>query len=494
MGDVFLIRAQFLDFIGDPLATDSPPDQAVRFVPDGLLAIDQESGRIVDFGAYAACAPRYQKAPDLALTDRLILPGFIDAHVHYPQLRIPGAYGGQLFDWWYRWVLPEEIRFEDPTYARAVADDFLDEMLRAGTTTCLAFTTIHPVATEALFDAACRRGMRIVTGLTGLDLLVPERYSISAEAYAFESRRLIQRYHGKDRLLYAVTPRYALGCSHDMLTASRDLLLEFEGLWLNTHLAECPAEVEAGRERFTDHANLTAVFEDYGLLGPRFVGGHGVWLSDDEFRRIARSGAAISHCPSSNLFLGSGLFRTGKALDPSQLVPIALGSDLAGGPGLSLIRVMGDAYRVAMQNQVAWEAVKSSETPAAGAVRHRLDPLQLLYLATLGAAKALHLENWLGNFEPGKEADFVIINPHNGPSLRTCAQHQADQQAHASTPHEALRDRLFRMMMMGDEGAIESTWVGGRPAVIRRVPLSNPGDAASPTDFGQPHDSRTDRP
>ena len=459
----YLIRGCFLDFSGDPFDSKDQIESSVRFLPDGLLAVNQDTGHIVDFGIYADIAHRFQKAVDVHFTDRLILPGLIDAHVHYPQFKIPGAYGGQLFEWWYRWVLPEEIRFDDPLYARSVAETFLDEMLLEGTTTCLAFTTIHPVATEALFEAARSRGLRIITGLTGLDLKVPDTYSISAGAFARESRRLIERYHEKERLLYAVTPRYALGCSKEMLKASALLLDEYQRLWVNTHIAECPAEVHEARMTFPAQRNLTAVFEDFGLLRPRFVGGHGVWLSDSELKRFSQAGAAISHCPSSNFFLGSGLFRTGKALDPKQRVPLALGSDVAGGPSLSLFKVMGDAYRVGMQNRVAMESENRRDRLTKEALRNRLDPLQLLYLGTYGAAKALHLDAWLGNFEPGKEADFIVLDPLKGGSLQTIAQHQSQSQISQGTL-ESVKDALFRVMMMGDKRNIEATWIGGRPA------------------------------
>ena len=292
----FGIRGTFLDFIEDPWRHVGRESEAARFHADGLLVV--EDGRIADFGAHDEVAARHAGLVVTTIRDRLILPGFIDGHVHFPQTRVIGAFGEHLLPWLQKWVLPEEIKFKDRAYARVAAGRFFDNLLASGTTTCQAFTTTAPAATEELFDEAGRRNMRLIAGLTGMDRLAPADYASSVESFYRDSKRLIERYHRQGRGLYAITPRNAHVATPELMAACERLKREQPDCWVNTHLSETIGECKDMRDLYPDSADYLAVYEKYGLVGPKFSGGHGVWLSDDEFRRLSDSGGALVFCPS----------------------------------------------------------------------------------------------------------------------------------------------------------------------------------------------------
>ena len=397
----FGIRGTFLDFIDDPWKHVGREKDAARFHVDGLLVV--EDGRITDFGAHEGVAGRHAGLPVTAIRDRLILPGFIDGHIHFPQTRVIGAFGEHLLPWLQKWIFPEEIKYKDRAYARDGARRFFDNLLASGTTTCQAFTTSSPVATEELFDEAGRRDMRLIAGLTGIDRLAPPDYVDSADNFYRDSKRLIERYHRRGRNLYAITPRFALGASPDLMAACERLKREHPDCWVNTHISETVDECRGVQDAYPDSGDYLAVYERYGLVGPKFSGGHGVWLSDGEFRRMSESGAAVVFCPCSNLFLGSGLFRIGHATDPRHRVRMALGSDVGGGNRFSMLNVLDDAYKVGMVNN-------GTAGEPAEAERNRISPYRGFWSITLGAAEALYLDEMIGNFAPGKEADLVVLD------------------------------------------------------------------------------------
>ncbi|MCZ2341864.1 MAG: guanine deaminase [Bacteroidales bacterium] len=456
------VRGSFFDLLDDPWKYPGREALAARFVPDGLLIIAE--GKIVDFGSFTEVSNRHSQVPVTHLPGRLILPGFIDGHIHFPQTRVLGAYGHQLLDWLQNWIIPEEMRYADRTYAQEAARHFFDDLLAGGVTTCQAFTTSSPVSTEEFFAEAARRGMRTIAGLTGIDRHAPAEYCISPQDFYRETKRLIATYHKQGRHLYAITPRFAVGCTHEMMAVCTQLKREHPDCHINTHISENPTEVRLAQAEYPDCHDYTAVYEKYGLLGPRFTAGHGVWLSNSEFRRFAQTGAAICFCPLSNLFLGSGLFRLGRATDPEQRVRLAIGSDIGGGNAFTPIRVLEEAYKVGMCNNTMLDgSVNACEHDAAEAERNKLNAYRGFYLATLGGAHALYLDDKLGNFSIGKEADFVALDWLAGQHAMAWRQSQVCGPEGPATVDQAA-SLLFGVMACGDDRNVAETWVNGRRA------------------------------
>jgi guanine deaminase len=458
------IRGSFFDFTDDPWKYVGHEQDAARFERDGVLIV--KDGLIEEFGPFAEVAARYPGVAITHLPDRLILPGFIDGHIHFPQVRVLGAYGNQLLDWLQTWIFPEEIKYRDRDYARTAAGHFFDALLAGGTTTCQAFTTSSPVSTEEFFDEAARRGLRVISGLTGIDRFAPDDFLITPDDFYRETSRLIERYHRQGRNLYAITPRFAVGCTAEMMERCRQLKLEHPDCWVNTHISENPSEIRTARYHFPDCDDYTHVHEKHGLLGPKFTAGHGIWLSNDELRRFSSAGAAIAFCPLSNLFLGSGLFRLGRATDPDHPVRLVLGSDMGGGNAFSLIRVLEEAYKVGMCNNTMLDgSVNPREQDLAEAERNKLGPYRAYYLATLGGAHALYLDDLLGNFNRGKEADLVVLDWNAG-QLAT-PWHQSLVAPDGPATIEQAAQLLFGIMALGDDRNVAETWVAGRWAYRR---------------------------
>ena len=456
------IRGAFFDFIDDPWKYVGHEQDSARFFRDGLLVV--KNGVIEDFGTFNDVVRRHPDLPVTHLPGRLILPGFIDGHIHFPQVRVLGAYGAQLLDWLQTWIFPEEQKYNDRDYARTAAGYFFDSLLAAGTTTCMAFTTSSPVSTEEFFDEAARRGMRVIAGLTGIDRFAPDEFLITPDDFYRESQRLIERYHRKGRTLYAITPRFAVGCTAEMMEKCRQLKQEHSDCWVNTHISENPSEIRTARYHFPDCDDYTHVHQKHGLLGPKFVAGHGIWLSNDELRRFSKAGAAIAFCPLSNLFLGSGLFRLGRATDPEHPVRITVGSDVGGGNAFSLVRVLEEAYKVGLCNNTMLDgSVNPREQDLAEAERNKLSPYRAYYLATLGGARALYLDDLLGSFEKGKEADFVVLDWNAGQSAARWRQSLIVDEAGPRTIEQTAQ-LLFGVMAVGDDRNIDETWVAGKRA------------------------------
>jgi guanine deaminase len=454
------IRGAFFDFVDDPWKHVGREQEAARFDPDGLLVI--EDGRIAAFGPYEIVSKRHSALDVTHIKDRLILPGFIDGHIHFPQTRMLGAFGEQLLPWLQVWVFPEELKYSDRTYARDGARRFFDTLLASGTTTCQAFTSSSPVSAEELFEEASRRDMRIIAGLTGIDRHAPEAFLNRPDDFYKESKRLIERYHRQKRNLYAITPRFAFGASPDLLAACQRLKHEHPDCWVNTHISENPNEVRGVMAEHGDCSDYLGVYEKYGLVGPKFSGGHGVWLSDDEFRRMSRTGAAVVFCPCSNLFLGSGLFRIGRATDPAARVRMSWGTDMGGGNRFSMLNVLDDAYKVGMCNNTQLDgSVDPARRDAAEAERNKISPYRGFWSVTLGGAEGLYIDELVGNFEPGKEADFVVLDWNGGPPAQPWHQSLIVDGKGPQTMEQAA-NLLFGIMMVGDERAVDETWVMGK--------------------------------
>ena len=418
-------RARILHFIDDPATAGSAGWQ---YFEHGLLWV--EAGRVRAVGPAETLLP-VCPAPVDHYPDHLILPGFIDTHVHYPQTEMIAAFGEQLLPWLNQYTFPTEAKFADERHAAAIACVFLDELLRNGTTTALVLGTVHPTSVEVFFAEARRRGLRMIAGKVLMDRNAPPELCDTAESGYRESRALIERWHGVDRLQYAVTPRFAPTSTPQQLQRAGDLLREFPGVYLHTHLAENPGEVAWVKELFPESCDYLDVYDRAGLLGRRSVFAHGVHLCDRECRRLAARGSALAHCPTSNLFLGSGLFDLARMQGFG--VRVSLGTDVGAGTSFSLLRTLDEAYKI---QQLRGRA---------------LDPLQALYLATLGGARALDLEGTIGNFALGNEADFTVLDLRATPLLRL------------RLPHcRSLAELLFVLNTLGDDRLVEKTFSFGR--------------------------------
>ena len=426
MSEKLALHGDLLDFVGKPEwgAIDTP---AVRWRPDHWLLV--EGGRIV---AVQADAPdegwtRHEHA------GRLLLPGFIDTHVHSPQLDVIASYGTELLDWLNTYTFPAEQRYADPEVAAQGAARFLDALLAHGTTAAVVFPTVHKVSADALFHAAAQRGMRLVAGKVLMDRHAPDGLRDDVVQAERDCRDLIERWHGRHRLAYAVTVRFAPTSSDAQLAMAGALCAADPTLYMQTHVAENRTEVAWVRELFPQARSYLDVYARAGLLHARSVLAHGIWLDDEDRALLRERGAQIAHSPSSNLFLGSGLFGWRAADDAG--VAVSLASDVGGGTSLSLLRTMAAAYQVqamAGQRLTAWTA---------------------LHAATLGAAQALGLDEEIGSFEPGRLADVCAWDWAASPVA-----------AHRLGLAQGLHQRLFAWLTLGDERCLHSTYVAGRPA------------------------------
>ncbi len=432
------VRGALLDLIADPFYDDV--SASVRYIPDGVLVI--EAGKIKAIAPYAEIRAQYPHLPITDYTNHLIIPGLIDTHIHFPQMEMIAAYGEQLLTWLNTYTFPTEAQFKDPAYAAHVADRFLTELLRNGTTTALVFATVHPESVEAFFTAAQARRLRMISGKVLMDRHAPDNLRDTPEQAYHDSKALIKKWHGCDRLLYAVTPRFAATSSPEQLQVAGQLLAEFPDVYLHTHLSENTDEVAWVRELFPDHENYLDVYDRAGLVGDRSIFAHGVQLSPAEFARLSVTEAAIAFCPTSNLFLGSGLFKLEQAKNPDQPVKLGLGTDIGAGTSFSLLQTSNEAYKVAQLR------------------RQTLSPFQALFLATLGGAQALNLDPLLGNFNPGKEADFIVLDRRATPLL------QFRNPETIPTDLEAIADQLFSLIILGDDRAIHATHILGDRVVV----------------------------
>jgi len=432
-------------FRGEILSVARDPHHhadAIRHEADGLLLV--EDGIIVARGSYADLAGRYDEVPIEQLPG-LVVPGFVDAHVHYPQMDRIASYGAQLLDWLDRHIFPAEKAFAERAHADAVAAAFLDELLRNGTTSALVFPTVHAQSVDALFEAAERRAMRIISGKVLMDL-GPEGLADTPLSARTESEDLIRRWHGRGRLGYAVTPRFALTSSDDQLRDAGALLAAFPDVLLHTHLAENVDECAAVAGRFPDASDYLDVYDRFGLVGSRSVFAHGVHLTDRACDRLHESGAGIAVCPTSNLFLGSGFFDFGQA--DRHKVRLGLGTDVGAGTSFSMLRTAGIAYQAAL------------------ARGDPLDPFRALFLATAGSAALLHIGDRVGSLEPGQEADFVVLD---------CA---ATALLARRTAGADLAGRLFALQILGDDRAVARSYILGECAWNRDAPLRSANDAS----------------
>jgi len=427
--EITAIRGAALTFTGDAFADG---ESALRYESDAIIAMT--GGRIADFGAASDVEPRLP--PGTAVTryvNCLISAGFIDAHVHYPQTQVIASYGRQLLDWLNDYTFPAEAAFADREHARDAARFFLRESLRAGTTTCAAFCTVHPVSVDAFFEEAQGLGMLALAGKVLMDRNAPANLCDSARSGYDQSKALIERWHGRGRLGYCVTPRFAATSSAEQLDAAATLWREHPGTYLQSHIAENRNEVAWVRELFPQCSGYLDVYDHFGALGPRAIYGHGIWLSEAELTRLHETGTAIAHCPTSNTFLGSGLFRLHDARTAARPLRVALASDIGGGTRFSMLSTMHEAYKVAQLNA------------------HSLTAVQAFYLATRGGAHALYVDDRIGSIAPGMDADLVVLDLASTPLIAARMAHCVD-----------LAQALFVQMTLGDDRAVRATYVAGK--------------------------------
>ena len=408
---------------------DDGPDAVLHESQGGILI---QNGLITELGSADALRRDH---PDAQVTDHgqsLILPGFVDAHAHYPQTGIIASWGKRLIDWLNSYTFPEEMRFGDPAYAKEMAELYLDLLLANGTTSVASYCTIHPESVDALFTAAAARNMRVFAGKTCMDRNAPEALRDTAQSAYDDSKALLQKWHGNGRASYVITPRFSPTSTPDQLKALGALWAEHPDCLMQTHLSEQTDEIAWVRELFPNARDYLDTYEAHGLLGENGLYGHAIHLEPREIDRLQEVGAALVHCPTSNTFIGSGLFDMGLA----KQLRVGLATDTGGGSNFSMLRSMAAAYEIA---QLRGEA---------------LHPAQLLWLATQGSAQALQVQDRVGNLAQGMEADLTVLDLASTPAI-------AQRSARANDIWEAL----FPTIMMGDDRAITQTYIAGKPTL-----------------------------
>lgn len=426
-------RASLLHMLEDPCT--APAEAAWADHADGLLVV--EDGHVAAFGAYTDIFPTLAAdTPVTTFPGKLITPGFVDAHIHYPQTDVVAAWGSQLLDWLNTHTFPAEQAFADRAHADEAAAFFCDELLRNGTTSALVFGTVHKTSVEALFEAALARNMRLIAGKVLMDRNAPPGLTDTVETGRADTESLIRAWRGRGRLGYAVTPRFAVTSTDAQLTMAGEVAATHPEVLIHTHMSENLEEIARVGELFPDHRDYLDVYARHGLVGPRSVFAHCVHATDDAMRRMKTAGASAAFCPSSNLLLGSGLFSLKQACECG--VTVGLGTDIGAGASFSLLHMMGEAYKV---GQLGGET---------------LDPMHAFYLATLAGARALRIDDKVGNLAPGKEADFLVLDLAATPLL-------ARRTGAAAT----VAEKLFVLSILGDDRSIERTYLAGQLAHSR---------------------------
>ncbi len=405
-------------------------EQTPQYFADGLLITDTDAGTVVGCGDAAIMLAQY---PDLRVTqydNALIMPGFIDTHIHYPQVDVIASYGEQLLDWLNNYTFPTEVNFANTEVANNAAEFFLQELLKNGTTTALVFGTVHKSAVDAFFEISQRLNTRMICGKVMMNRHAPEALCDTVESSVADTQELIDRWHNNGRQLYAITPRFAITSTPEQLAAAGQLLADNPGVYMQTHLAENLDEIAFVKELFPERKSYLDVYDHYGLLGERSVFAHCVHLDAEDYQRMSETGSKISFCPTSNLFLGSGLFQLDDQPFP---VDVSVATDVGGGTSFSMLQTMNEAYKICQ--------LKGS----------KLAPQRAFYMMTLGNAKALSVDDKIGNFESGKEADFVVLDLAG-----------TDLMKRRQSICKTLDETLFSLMILGDDRAVRETFVAGR--------------------------------
>lgn len=425
--DAAILLGQTFGFRADPFTTS--PEEATEWRRRGGVLI--EGGKIIAVDEGEALIAAHPTARRVACGDHILMPGFVDCHNHYSQTRIIASWGERLIDWLNRYTFPEEMRFGDPAYAAAVAEDYLDLLATHGVTAAAAYCTIHPESVDALFTAAERRGAAMTAGKVMMDRNAPAELMDDARTGYDQSKALIEKWRGRGRLSYAVTPRFAPTSSPEQLEAAGALWAEHPESAMQTHLSEQTEEMDWVRRLYPDDEDYLGIYQRFGLCGPGAIMGHAIHLSGRERAALAETGAAVAHCPTSNAFIGSGLCDV-RGLKAAG-VEVGLATDVGGGSSFSMLATMKAAYEIAQLRGAA------------------LHPAELIWLATEGSARAMRRPG-LGRLAAGADADIIALDPAATPVL-------AQRTARA----ESVFDQLFALIILGDDRAIAETWIAGKP-------------------------------
>jgi guanine deaminase len=428
-----ILRGRVLTFVAEP---EGPDDHAsYRYIEDGAVVVDQ--GKIVSVGewndALKLTAPR---AEIIDHRPGLILPGFIDTHVHYPQMQVIGSYAKDLLEWLNTYTFIEEQRFADMTHAGRIASAFCDELVRYGTTTAAVYCTVHPQSAEAFFKEARKRDMRMIAGKVMMDRNAPEGLRDTPQQGYDDSKALLEKWDGVVRLHYAITPRFALTSSHEQLEMAQDLAREFPDAYVQTHVNESLGEIEFAKELYPNLPDYLGIYEHYGLLGPKTLLGHCIHKNDREVSVMYETGSVAVFCPTSNLFIGSGLFDRERMMAGN--VRIGVATDVGGGTSYSMLRTLDEGYKVLQLRG------------------QRLSPIESFFMMTLGNARALSLDHVIGSLEVGADADIVVLDARALPHMALKMEQV-----------ESLSEELFLLQTCGDDRVVTETYVAGEPAKSR---------------------------
>ncbi len=404
-----------------------------EYFDDGILLLDSDTGTIKEVANANDLLGKLDGIEITEYENKLIMPGFIDTHIHYPQVDVIASYGEQLLDWLNNYTFPTELSFKDKAVASETANFFLDELLKNGTTTALVFGTVFKESVDAFFEASSERNTRMICGKVMMNRNAPDDLCDDVQSSFDDTQALIDQWHGNGRQLYAVTPRFAITSTGEQLEKAGLLMKNNPDVYMQTHLSENLDEIAFVKELFPERKSYLDVYDHYGLLGPKSVFAHGVHLDETDFKRLSETKSSISFCPTSNLFLGSGLFDLQASKDFNVQVSVA--TDVGGGTSFSMLQTLNEAYKICQ--------LKS----------YKLDARQAFYMMTLGNAKTLQLDDKIGNFESGKEADFVVVDLAST-ALMTRKQSKCKN----------LDEVLFSLMMLGDDRAISETYVAGKQA------------------------------
>lgn len=422
-----LLRGRVLSFTAEPL--DHRDTDAYRYIEDGALLI--EGGRIAAMGAYEDVAPQAAGVPVVDHRPHLLMPGFIDTHMHFPQVQVIASWGDQLLDWLNNYTFPEETRFVAPEHSAAMARRFYDLIVGHGTTTAVAFCSVHKTSAEAYFEEAARRDMRMIGGKVMMDRNAPDALRDTAQTGYDETKELIAKWHGRGRVLYAVSPRFAITSTPEQLEMAGTLMAEHPECYMQTHLSENHDEIAFTKELYPKAPDYLGVYEKYGLLSDKALLGHAIHLEQREIDVMTSTGAKPVFCPTSNLFLGSGLFDDSGLRDSG--ITNAIATDIGAGTSYSMLQTLNEGYKILqLQGQ-------------------KLHPLRAFHWITRGNAVALGLEDKIGTLEAGTEADVVVLN-----ARATAAMELRMERA------ESLSEELFILQMLGDDRSVDQVYVAGK--------------------------------
>jgi guanine deaminase len=422
-----VLRGRLLRFLAEPAGLGDAASYS--YCEDGAILV--RDGLVVDIGPTAGVLAAAGEGVEIVdHRPHLMMPGFIDTHIHMPQMQVIASWGAQLLDWLNTYTFPEEARFADPVHAERIAGRFFDELLRHGTTTAVAYCSVHAASAGAFFAAAASRNLRMIGGKVMMDRNAPEGVTDTAQASYDDSKALIGVWHGRGRALYAVTPRFAITSTPAQLEAAGALAAEHPDCYVQTHLSENRDEIAFTASLYPEARDYLDVYERYGLLGPRSLFGHSIHLAEREKAAMAETGSVAVFCPTSNLFLGSGLFDDAGLGEAG--VRRAIATDVGGGTSYSMLRTLDEGYKVlALRGQ-------------------KLDPLRAFWWITRGNAAALGLEDKIGTLAPGAEADVVVLDSSATPAM-----------ALRMETARTLAEELFVLQVLGDDRAVAATYVAG---------------------------------